>query len=138
MWSNVTTDASGNITFGTPYARRTPWYTQTDLSVSHEFVIGERKSLKFEASVINLWNQHAVLQYYEGINAQDIGVPLDPGGVSLSSGAELYNVLEHGYNPQAWVNGAAGVPRVTKSSWYGQPNQYQLTRNMLFTATYNF
>jgi hypothetical protein len=167
MWSNVTTDPSGNITFGTPYARRTPWYTQTDFNLGHEFQVGEGKTLKFEGSVFNLWNQHAVLQYYEGINAQDVGVPLAPGfvtqncpsitaggpaalscPVSLSSGASLYNTLEHPYNPQAWVNGVScgpgsgttciSVPRVTKSSWYGEPNQYQLTRNMLLTVTYQF
>lgn len=139
MWTNVTTDANGNITFGTPFARRTPWYMDTDLSVSHEFEIGEGKSLKLEAMVTNLWNQHSALNYYEGLNAQDLGVPLSPDGVSLASGAQLYNTLEHPYDPQTWINGNGGlVPRVTKSSWYGVPTQYQSPRNMLLTATYQF
>ncbi|MGA9884136.1 MAG: TonB-dependent receptor [Candidatus Acidiferrales bacterium] len=137
MWSNITTDASGNITFGTPYFRRTPWFTQSDITVAHEIEISEGKSLRFEASIFNLFNQHAVVQYYEGMNSINFETPLQPFGVNLSDGAQLYNVLEHGYNPQQWVS-SGGTPLVIKSSWYGQPEQYQLLRNMLLSVTYRF
>lgn len=137
MWSNITTDASGNITFGTPYARRTPWFTQSDFNIAHEFEIAEHRSLRFEATVTNLWNQHGVVQYWGGIDSIQNETPLQPDGVSLSSGAELYNALEHSYNPQAWVS-SGGKPLVIKSSWYGRPVQYQLHRSLLLTATYSF
>lgn len=147
MWSNITTDANGNITFGTPFARRTPWFTQTDFNVAHEFEVGEGKSLRFEATVTNLWNQHSAVQYWGGMNSIHFETPLQPNGVSLSSGAQLYNVLEHPYNPQAWVGGGdcATSPgpsctptKVILNSWYGQPIQYQLHRSFLLTATYRF
>lgn len=148
QYAPVTTDANGNITFGTPYARRTPWFTQTDFNVSHEFQVGEGKTLKLEASAFNLWNQHAVLQYYTGFNSANFETALKPNGIGLFSGALLYQTLETGYNPQTWVGGGNCVsmgnakgcsgPAVIKSSWYGQPQQYQLGRNMLLSVTYQF
>jgi Carboxypeptidase regulatory-like domain len=165
MWSNISTNSTGNITFGTPYARRTPWFTQSDFNIAHEFEVGEHRSLRFEASASNLWNQHNVVQYWGGMSSIHYETPLAPGvvtvncppptgsqtpaaacPVSLSSGAALYQTLETGYNPQQWVNGATvmdngatvNVPGVIKSSWYGRPVQYQLHRSLLLTATYSF
>lgn len=149
MWDPITTDANGNITFGTPFARRTPWYTQTDFNIAEEFEVGEGKALRFEASVTNLWNQHSPVQYWGGINSIHFdNTPLQPSGVSLASGAQLYNVLEHPYNPQQWVPatgncatspGSGCTPAtVVLDSWYGQPIQYQLHRSFLLSATYRF
>ncbi len=147
MWSNITTDADGNMTFGTPYARRTPWFTQTDLSISHQFNVTEGRSLRFEANITNLFNQHAVVQYYQGFNSINFETPLRPNGITLSDGASLYQTLETGYNPQAWVGGGncASVggtsctpPAVIKSSWYGQPQQYQLLRRIRLGVTFSF
>ena len=136
-WVPITTDAAGNITFGTPYNRSTPWYIQSDFNISHEFEVGEGKSLKFDATIQNLFNQHAIVQYYEGFNSVLAETALDPNGISLSSGAALYQTLESGYNPQAWVS-SGGSPSVIKSSWYGMPMQYQLGRNMRLGVTYTF
>lgn len=148
QWANITQDANGNITFGTPYFRRSPWFTQTDFNIGHEYKLTEHKALRFEANVTNLLNQHAVVQYYQGFNSINFETPLSPQGITLSSGANLYNVLMHGYNPQQWVGGgncvtlggAAGctLPAVIKSSWYGQPQQYQLLRNMRLGLTFTF
>ena len=139
QWANVTADANGNITIGNPYYRRTPWFTQTDFSVGQEFKIKERQRLRFEASITNLLNQHAVLAYYEGFNSANFETPLAPGGVSLFSGASLYQTLESGYNPQLWINGNNGaVAPVIKSSWYGQPQQYQLLRNIRLGLRFTF
>ena len=143
-YSNLSTDSSGNITFGTPYSRRTPWFTQTDLSIAHAFKVKESQSLRFEANFTNLLNQHSVVQYYAGFNSINFETPLAPGlvngaPVSLSNGAALYRVLEGGYDPQQWVNGNGGlVPRVIKSSWYGQPQQYQLLRNIRLGVKFTF
>jgi hypothetical protein len=36
QWVNPTTDpTTGAITPGDPYARRKPWFTQTDFNISH-------------------------------------------------------------------------------------------------------
>lgn len=136
-WANVTQDAAGNITFGTPYNRRTPWFTQTDFNIAEQFKVGEGRSLRFEASIFNLFNQHSVVQYYQGFNSMDALTPLAPGGVSLASGAALYQTLMGGYNPQAWVS-SGGSPLVVKSSWYGQPQQYQLLRTMRLGVSFTF
>jgi outer membrane receptor protein involved in Fe transport len=123
---------TGNITFGTPYARRTPWFMQTDLQVSHEFKVKERQALKFEANITNLFNQHSVVAYYTGLDSQYFETAMHPGGVNLSSGAALYQALMTGYNPQQFASG------IVQSSQYGQPQQYQLLRNMYFGAYFTF
>jgi hypothetical protein len=147
QWAPITTDASGNITFGTPYARRTPWFTQTDFNIAHEFKVSEGKSLRFEATATNLWNQHAVVAYYGGFNSINFETPLSPNGINLASGAALYQTLESPYNPQAWVGGGncatvpaatCTAPLVTKSSQYGMPTQYQLLRNIRLGVTFTF
>jgi hypothetical protein len=153
-WVNATTDpTSGAITLGTPFARRTPWFTQTDFTVAHSFKVNktnEREVLRFEANVLNLFNQHAVVQYYQGINSQYFSSSLHPGydaagnPINLAAGAVLYKTLMGGYNPQQWINGVAAtsstgaIPPVTLSSQYGQPNQYQLLRNMRLGVSFTF
>jgi hypothetical protein len=146
-WSNITTDPSGNITFGAPFDRRTPWFTQTDLQVKHSFHVNKNKEaqvLSFAANVTNILNNHSVVQYYAGFDSLNFQTPLIPGLVNgapanLGNGAALYNLLEHGYNPQLWVNGNGGqVPRVIASSWYGQPSQYQLLRSMRLVLSFTF
>lgn len=147
QWSNITTDPSGNITFGQPYSRRTPWFTQTDLNIAHTIHISknnEAETLRFDATVNNLLNQHSVLQYYMGFNSENFQTPLQPGlvagsPVNLFQGAAAYNVLEHAYNPQQWVNGNGGlVNPVILSSQYGQPEQWQLRRTMRLGITFTF
>lgn len=144
QWVDLTTDASGNITVGPPHFRRTPWYTQNDFNIAHEVKIKERKSLRFEANINNLFNQHSVVNYYEGMNSEIFQTPLHPGLVggqplNLFQGAAVYDILEHGYDPQQWINGNGGaVPAVIKSSWYGQPQQYQLLRNIRLGIIFTF
>jgi len=144
-WVNATQDASGNITLGAPYSRRTPWFTQTDFSIAQSFKVKERQALRFEANVTNLLGQHSVLAFYEGLNSINFETALFPGvgsngkPITLSSGAALYKELMSGYNPQQWINGNGGlVPRVIKSSWYGLPQQYQLLRNIRIGVRYTF
>jgi hypothetical protein len=150
-WVNETADpATGSITLGTPYNRRTPWFTQSDFNVGHRIKIGEGKAIAFEASAFNLLNQRAITAYYGGTNSVNFQTPLIPNGVGLSGGAALYQTLESGYDPKTWINGAvlpAGcvppasctvVPGVIKSSWYGKPFLFQNARSIRFTLRYTF
>jgi hypothetical protein len=63
----------------------------------------------------------------------------------------VYQTLMSGYNPQQWIDGVAAapagcakncttaaIPLVTRSSQYGQPNQYQLLRNMRLGVSFTF
>lgn len=145
-WVNETADGSGNITVGAPYSRRTPWYMQSDFNIAHEVKVGEHQSLGFSSTFTNLFNQRAITAYYGGMNSTNFTTPLYPGldpatggPINLASGAALYQTLEGGYNPQTWINGNGGlVPQVVKSSEYGQPFLYQLSRNIRLGVHYTF
>jgi hypothetical protein len=137
---NETTDATGNITLGTPYDRRTPWFTQSDLNIGHQIKVGEGKAIAFEAAAFNVLNQRAVTAYYGGMNSVNFATPLVPGGVGLGAGAATYQALESGYNVQQFINGdaATGAPAVIKNSWYGKPFLFQNARSIRFTLRYTF
>jgi hypothetical protein len=139
QWANMTTDSTGAITLGAPYARRTPWYIQSDLNASHQFKIGDQKTISFEATSLNVFNQRAITAYWGGMDSLNFATPLYPGTANLASGAALYQELESGYNVQTWINGNNGkVPSVVKNSEYGEPYLFQLARSIHFGVHYNF
>jgi hypothetical protein len=139
-WVNMSTDSAGNITLGTPYNRRTPWFTQSDFNIGHRVKVGEGKAIAFEAAAFNVLNQRAVTAYYGGMNSVNFETPLVPGpGVSIFNGAATYQVLETGYNPQTWINGNGGaVSPVIKSAWYGKPFLFQNARSIRFGVHFIF
>jgi hypothetical protein len=137
-WSNVTENAgTGALTFGTPYARRTPWYTQTDFNVQHGIKVNknnEHQLLTLTETFTNLLNQHAVTSYWEGFNSNYYGTPLLPGGANVFQGAAFYQAAETGYSvPTAAANGGAVL-----NSLYGQPNLWQVSRHIRLGATFTF
>jgi hypothetical protein len=134
QWVNVTTDAYGNITLGTPYARRGPWFTQSDFNVSHSIKTGDHETIKFEATALNMWNQRAVTSYWGSIDSMTFSESLNPGGNSLGSGAALYQAAETGYNPQSLIN----PDGVVANSQYGQPYLYQGARQIRLGVNYTF
>jgi hypothetical protein len=135
-WVNMTLDSTGNITaLGTPYSRRTPWYSQSDFNFAHEIKVNhnnESQVVGFDVNVINLFNQHAVTAYYQGMNSIYQGSGLYPNGISIFNGAAAYQQFETGYDVQGNLGGVA------KDSNYGQPIRYQLARSLRFTLRYNF
>jgi hypothetical protein len=149
-WVNETTDASGNITLGNPYTRRTPWYTQTDLNLAHAIKVNknnEHQILSFNATLTNLLNQHAVTSYWGGFGSNWFNTGLFPD--QAFTGAAFYQQIETGYNPQAEINSQAagtcvfcqifGVPLpLIQSSRYNQANLWQLSRNIRVGATFTF
>ena len=79
------TRRSGAITLGTPYARRTPWYIQSDLNAKHDIKVGDHENISFEATASNALNQHAVVAYWQGMNSLYYATPLYPGvGVTVA------------------------------------------------------
>ena len=111
-WANITQDAEhGSLTFGNPYDRRTPWYTQTDFNFMHAFKVNknnEHQILQFTATITNLLNQRAVVSYwqtfasywnpsglYSGNSAVQGGAPQ-----TVFNGAAFYQAAETGYNVQ--------------------------------------
>jgi Carboxypeptidase regulatory-like domain len=136
-WVNTTTDSFGNIIFGTPYNRRTPWYTQTDFNLQHSIKVNksnEHQVMSFNATFTNLLNQRAVTSYWEGFNSGYAGTPLLPDGQSLSGGAAFYQAAETGYNAQATAVASGTV----LSSMYGQPWLYQISRHIRLGAQFSW
>ena len=134
QWVNVTTNSSGVMTVGTPYTKRTPWYIQSDLNASHEVKIGDRKSISFEATALNAFNERAVAAYFESVNSWNFPVSARPGGLSIAGGASSYLAYESGYNPQTLLNARP----IVKNSQYGQPYLFQNGRSLRLGVHYTF
>jgi hypothetical protein len=144
------TNSGGTVTIGTPYARRTPWYTQTDANLSHAIKVNknnEHQVLTFNATLTNLLNQRAVTSYWEGFGSNWFNTGLFP--YQAFTGAAFYQLIEEGYNPQSEINAQAngtcqfcqifGVPLpLIQSSRYGQPNLWQLSRNIRLGAQFTW
>lgn len=143
---NPTTDATGAVTFSNPIARRTPWFTQTDLNLSHSFKVKERQSLSIQATVTNLLNQHAAVSYWSGLDSDWLSGPIFTD--QIFTGASFYKTVETGYDPQAVINaqGASCAPNLgitrpcpfIQNSQYGLPNVWQLSRNFRIAAKFTF
>jgi hypothetical protein len=134
-WVNATIDDEGNVTLGNVYARRTPWYTQTDMTLQHAIKVNknnESQVLTFSANFTNLLNQHAVTAYWAGLNSDRSPSALFQYGIF--GGAAFYQQVETGYNPQAAIT-ASGVPL---NSEYGKPNLWQLSRNIRLGVEFDF
>jgi outer membrane receptor protein involved in Fe transport len=140
QWVNATQDATGNITLGTPYLRRTPWFTQSDLSVSHDIKVGDHEDISFEANALNVLNQRAVVAYFEGMDSWQAETSLSPtnagcgGPCNIYSGASFYEATETGYNVQSLIN----PDGVVLNSQYGQPYLYQTGRQLRLGLRYTF
>jgi hypothetical protein len=134
-WVNATSDANGNTILGKTYARRTPWYTQTDFNLAHAFKVNknnERQVLSFNATFTNLLNQHAVTSYWAGLNSDFYPSALFQYGIF--GGAAFYQQVETGYNAQAAIIGS----NVPLNSQYGSPNLWQISRHIRLGVQFSF
>jgi hypothetical protein len=167
-WVNVTQDpATGAITVGSPYTKRTPWYNQTDLNFTQNYKIGESKVLSFSAIFTNLLNERAVTQVEGNISSGFSANYIDPGGTfptgsaglvgGTSAGTPFYAATFHPYNFAALMNAAPtsslctpsnGPPNtialpntcgpLTVGSGYGLPNRYQASRSIRLGLRFTF
>lgn len=145
-WANITQDpATGALSFGNPYNRRTPWFLQTDANFTHTFKVNksnEHQTLQFQATVQNLLNQRSVVSYWQtasSYQAQSGLYPVNPGvqggtPQSVFGGAAFYQAAETGYNLQA---SATAAPYVLHSG-YGQPNLWQRPRALRLGVQFTF
>lgn len=169
QWVDMTTNpTTGNITLGTPYARRTPWYIQSDMSASHTIKVGDHQTISFEATASNALNQHIVTAFWQSMDSMFYNTPLFPGvvpatataasgpcygsattnptgpalagqAVNFACGALIYQELEEGYNVQQWINGAAGTgTAMVQHGNYGKPYLFQAGRSLRFNLRYTF
>lgn len=145
-WVDATPDNStGLITLGAPHVRRTPWFIQSDLTLSHTIKVGDHKTVKLEFTATNVLNQRAVVAYWAGLDSNWYGTPLSPANpnsitgppnspVNMGDGATLYQTLETGYTK----NLVSALSSVIQNSQYGQPNLWQTPRSTRWEVHYNF
>jgi hypothetical protein len=146
-WVNVTQDpATGAITVGSPFTRRTPWYNQTDFNLTQNYKISESKTVGFSATIVNLLNERAVTQLQSNITSGFNSNFIAPGGFTLTAGVPFYTAAFHPYDiasllnsaPSNTVLGGTGPGPVTVNSGYGQPNRYQAGRAIRLGVRFTF
>jgi hypothetical protein len=123
------------VTVGTPYNRRTPWFTQTDFNLAHAIKVNknnEHQILSFNATFTNLLNQRNPTSYWEDFGSNYVFGPLFP--FQIFNGASYYQTVETGYNAQQQITSA----NVVLNSLYGRPNLWQISRNIRVGAQFTF
>ena len=137
-WANVSLvpNASGFLvpTVTSVCSCRTPWYTQSDLSLKQEFKVKEGQTLSFEVNVTNLLNQRTVTAYYSQIDSAFNASFISPSGLNLFAGTPAYFAYEHPYDWKTLLS----TNGVTGNSLYGKPLYYQNGRNMRLGVRYTF
>jgi hypothetical protein len=144
-WADVSVDPSGNLTLNSVGVKRTPWYTQSDVSLSHEIKVNknnEAQVLGFEMNVTNLFNQRAVTSYWDGLNSLANSRALYPNGQYIASPGEYQTYM----SPYDWASGfnsnyifTPSSPRpLIANSQYGLPNLFQQSRAVRFKLRFTF
>ena len=151
MWQDLTQDPNTGIisAVGNPYARRTPWYIQSDLNFKQTYDIREGKAISFDATIANLFNQRSVTAFTESVGSQygavnsaailpngyAIGGCTDPSSCSvIYSAGQAYSAFEHPYSWKSLLN----TDGFTLNSQYGKPYLFQASRNVRLQLRFVF
>jgi hypothetical protein len=148
-WIDVTQNATtGLITTSTPYTKRTPWYTDTDLSIRQSVKLGESKSISFDATFTNVLNEHKVVANWQEINSNYTAneyIRAGAAGYKITSGINFYAAAMAPYDYTKAMN--TGVLNGTKASTngpitidsqYGMPYEHQVARNIRLGLHFTF
>ena len=153
---------TGLITVGNPITQRTPWYIQTDFNFQQSYKVSESKTLSFQATIQNLFNQRSVTSVEENVTSgfnynyaapfpqtgsvcgggQSVLPPSSSLACTTGDGTPFYASSFHPYNISQLLNAATvtnstGGP-VTVNSGYGLPNRYQLGRTIRLGVKFTF
>jgi hypothetical protein len=134
-WVPVTQDATGNLIYGTPTVRRTPWYIQSDGSFIESFKVSpthETWRAQFEANITNVFNHKAATIIQSHINTSNKSSSVVPTG-SLA-GTPNYGVLESPYDYQTLSNAQS----IVFNSEYGLASSYQAGRTIRLEGKFVF
>lgn len=113
---------------------RTPMLTQTDLLVSHELSLSNRRKLRFELNVLNVFNQKTATHIFNFLNKGAPGgsntIPADAIDMSQVN-------LAKGYDYRAMIlQTADGVNAFDPR--YGQPDLWQTGAQGQFSVKFQF
>lgn len=131
---NLTRDASGNWVVNGVTAKRTPWFSQTDLNLSHEIHVNrsnETQVLGFELNVLNVLNQHSPIYYNQNMIRSGSLKPAE-----FADGSVDYKTLMTGYKYLNAANATGGT--ATVNSLYGLPYGWQDGRTMRLKVRFTF
>jgi len=160
-WVDVSQDPNtGAITVSQPYTKRTPAYLQSDFNFKQEVKLGESKSLAFDATFTNAFNQHSVTSTGQQIdsnytanfvgpasagcqafNNDQLGVANEPqcfivdGPAFYAAAMSKYDFVG-GMKQSDWGSTKGGP--ISMDSQYKQPYLYQLSRNIRLGVHFTF
>ena len=125
---------------------RTPWYIQTDFNFQQSYKVSESKTLSFQATIQNLFNQRSVTSVEENVTSGFSYNYIAPGGLNAGKGTPFYEAAFQPYNisqllnaaPTNTILGGTGPGPVTVNSGYGLPNRYQLGRTIRLGVKFTF
>jgi hypothetical protein len=112
---------------------RTPFFNQTDLMVAHTFKVGEKKALRFEMNMINLFNQKTNVFTFDRYNREEHS---DSTGMNLSSVD-----LTRGFDWQALAVAGGidgGLTGADLDSRYGQAAEFNPGFQARFLVKFTF
>jgi len=149
-FADITRDANGNWVLNGVSDKRTPTYSQTDLSFiqeAHVSKTNEKLVLGFEANITNLFNQRSKTYINQNLIASSFISPDNwdnsPSGIDYKSLLAGYNYINQAnsepYDPAFGCSVAN--PCKTKNvlnSLYGQAYGWQDGRGMRFKIRFNF
>jgi hypothetical protein len=120
---------------------RTDPYFQTDFNFAHEIRVSEGKTLKFEANITNLFNNHTATAFNENVIAAGLINPKRPSRFSGDPQTDWGKVM-NGFNFADALNGTgafAGVQSpLTLANRYGMATVFQGARNMRLAVRFTF
>ena len=110
---------------------RTPFYSKTDLLVSHEIAMAGSKRLRFELNVLNLFNQKTTRHIFNYLN-RGAGSPRASSAINLGNTA-----LDKGYDYNALIRATtdgqnAYDPRYGMADLFEPGTQGQMSVKFLF------
>ena len=123
----VTSNSIGVFVNGRGDMGRTPWLTQTDLLVGHEFKLSETKRIRVEFNALNLFNQKTARNRFFTLN-RGAGVDEEQSAINLNNlnlfNGYDYRVLLNGTQDQTFGRGAYdpryGLPDLFNTGFVGR------------------
>ncbi|HWR16009.1 MAG TPA: TonB-dependent receptor [Terriglobales bacterium] len=114
---------------------REPVFSQTDLLVAHNFKVGEKKALRFEMNIQNLFNQKTNIYTYQFYNRRD---HRSSTGLRVTNG--VVPDFRNGFDWQGLLTSQAATRGqiVDRDPRYGQPAEFNPGFNARFQVKFTF
>jgi outer membrane receptor protein involved in Fe transport len=144
-WADITRNSNGDWVLNGVESKRTPAFSQTDFNFVQQMHVSknnERLVASFEATITNLFNQHAPVDYNSNLiggggASQIKPFPCGSAGANCVAGQDApfdYAAIMKGFNYLSSANGAGAII----NGQYGLPYLWQSGRSMRFKVKFTF